>query len=131
MDKQPIDLAAVWADAIKFDSFLRGSVKHKGLWEVIYRLARIPDWVPNSVTGNDQRRLLVIAEDWCGDASSTIPVLAKWVAQTPGLALSHHQARRASRGDGPVSDERRPVDSHRDRAGRNEPRTGTLGSPAH
>lgn len=87
MDKQPIDLAAVWADAITFDSFLRGSVKHKGLWEVIYRLARIPDWVPNSVTGNDQRRLLVIAEDWCGDASSTIPVLAKWVAQTPGLEL--------------------------------------------
>ncbi len=87
MDKQPIDLAAVWADAITFDSFLRGSVEHKGLWEGIYRLARIPDWVPNSVTGNDQRRLLVIAEDWCGDASSTIPVLAKWVAQTPGLEL--------------------------------------------
>jgi hypothetical protein len=29
----------------------------------------------------------VIAEDWCGDASSTIPIVAKLVAQVPGLEL--------------------------------------------
>lgn len=87
MDRQPIDLAAVWADAMTFDTFLRESVEHKGLWEGIYRLARIPDWALDEVTDDDGRRLLVIAEDWCGDASSTIPMLAKWAAQAPGLEL--------------------------------------------
>jgi hypothetical protein len=87
MDKQLVDLADVWAGAMTFEAFLRESVEHKGLWEGIYRLAHVPDWAPGNVTGDDQRRFLVIAEDWCGDASNTIPVLAKWVAQTPGLEL--------------------------------------------
>ena len=87
MDSQPIDFAAVWANAMTFDAFLGDSVEHKGLWEGIYRLARIPEWAPDAVTEDHQRRLLVIAEDWCGDASNTIPILAKWAAQTPGLEL--------------------------------------------
>ena len=29
----------------------------------------------------------MIAEDWCGDASSTVPVLAKLAANTPGVEL--------------------------------------------
>ncbi|MCZ6754523.1 MAG: thioredoxin family protein [Gemmatimonadetes bacterium] len=70
-----------------FDTFLRESVEHQGLWEGIYRLARIPDWALDEVTDDDRRRLLVIVEDWCGDASSTIPILAKWAAQAPGLEL--------------------------------------------
>ncbi len=86
MDRRPIDLATVWADAMTFDTFLRESVEHKGLWEGIRRLARIPDWALDEVTDDDRRRLLV-ADDWCGDASSTIPILAKWAAQAPGLEL--------------------------------------------
>jgi hypothetical protein len=87
VDKQLIDFDAVWANAVTFDTFLRDSVAHKGLWEGIYRIARVPDWAPDNVVGDDQRRFLVIAEDWCGDASNTIPMLAKWVAHTPGLEL--------------------------------------------
>lgn len=87
MNKRQIDLAALWADAMTFDAFVRESIEHKGLWEGIYRLARIPDWATDALTGNERHRFLVIAEDWCGDASNTIPVLAKWVDQTPGLEL--------------------------------------------
>jgi hypothetical protein len=87
VDTQRIDFSALWADAVTFDAFLRSSVEHKGLWEGIYRLTRVPAWAPDNVVGGDQRRFLVLAEDWCGDASNTIPVLAKWVAQTPGLEL--------------------------------------------
>ncbi len=32
-------------------------------------------------------KLLVLAEDWCVDTSSTLPVLARWVEATPGLSL--------------------------------------------
>jgi hypothetical protein len=34
-----------------------------------------------------QRKLLVIAEDWCGDASNTVPIVARLADQTPGLEL--------------------------------------------
>ena len=30
---------------------------------------------------------MVIAEDWCGDASNTVPIIAKLVNQAPGLEL--------------------------------------------
>ena len=33
------------------------------------------------------RKLLVIAEDWCGDASNTVPVVAKLADAVPGLEL--------------------------------------------
>jgi Thioredoxin len=34
-----------------------------------------------------RRRLLVIAEDWCGDASSTIPIVARFADTVPGMEL--------------------------------------------
>jgi hypothetical protein len=33
------------------------------------------------------RKLLVIAEDWCGDASNTVPFVAKLADMSPGLEL--------------------------------------------
>jgi hypothetical protein len=33
------------------------------------------------------RKLLVIAEDWCGDASNTVPVIAKLAETVPSLEL--------------------------------------------
>ena len=33
------------------------------------------------------KRLLVIAEDWCGDASNTVPIVAKWADAVPGVEL--------------------------------------------
>ena len=58
MDDRPIDLAAAWAGAMTFDAFLRDSVEHKGLWEGIYRLARIPERAPDSVTDDDRPQVL-------------------------------------------------------------------------
>lgn len=79
------DFERLWNGATPFDDFLHGSVQHKGLWEGIYRLARLPDWSldvrPEGI------HLLVMAEDWCGDAANTIPVLAKWADQVEGLDL--------------------------------------------
>ena len=34
-----------------------------------------------------RRSLLVIAEDWCGDASNTVPIIAKLADATEGLEL--------------------------------------------
>ena len=79
---------ALWVLALPYDAFLAASdLKHRGLWEGLYRLARIPDWALAAVPGDAGRRLLVLAEDWCGDASNTIPVLARLADSAPGIEL--------------------------------------------
>ena len=57
--------------------FRGGEHKHKGLWQGMYRIARLPEWAASAAPAGVHRKLLVIAEDWCGDASNTVPVVAK------------------------------------------------------
>lgn len=81
-----LDFKSLWERALSFDRFLRESApEHVQLWEGVYRAATIPEWalrlsVPPSV------RLLVLAEDWCGDAANTVPVIQKW-AETAQVEL--------------------------------------------
>jgi len=77
----------LWDDALTFEAFLAASTKHKGLWEGIYGITRLPSWATAALPPGVERKLLVIAEDWCGDASSTVPILAKLAATVPGLEL--------------------------------------------
>lgn len=77
----------LWSLAVTFDEFVAGSIQHKGLWEGVYRLARLPDVGRIQLPAGSARKLLVLAEDWCGDAANTVPVLAKWAEQTPGFEL--------------------------------------------
>lgn len=76
----------LWNQAITFQEFLAGSGSHRGLWEGLYRLARIPAWALAGTAGR-RRNLLVLAEDWCGDASNTIPVLARWADESETTEL--------------------------------------------
>ncbi len=80
------DFRKLWDQAQSFDAFVGSSTAHKALWEGIYRIARLPEWATGvSVPG--ARHLLVIAEDWCGDASNTVPIVAKWADAVPGVDL--------------------------------------------
>lgn len=81
------DFRTLWDNALTFDAFQAASTKHKGLWEGLYKIARLPAWATESVPADARRKLLVIAEDWCGDASSTVPVLARLAHEAPGLEL--------------------------------------------
>lgn len=82
------DFRALWNLALPYDAFLGATdLKHRGLWEGLHRLARIPDWAVAAVPADAGRRLLVLAEDWCGDASNTIPVLARLADSAPGVEL--------------------------------------------
>ena len=83
-----LDFKKLWDEGLRFDAFVAAcKAQYCGLWEGIYRLARIPEWAITAIPGNVQRKLLVIAEDWCGDASNTVPVIARLVDQVPGLEL--------------------------------------------
>lgn len=81
------DFKTLWADALPFDAFVAASdEKHRGLWEGIHRFSRLPDWA-RVVPAGTRRHLLVLAEDWCGDASNTVPVLARLADEVPGFDL--------------------------------------------
>jgi hypothetical protein len=82
------DFKAVWDKAFTFEAFV-GTCKpeHCGLWQGLYKLARAPEWALAAVPPNAGRKLLVIAEDWCGDASNTVPIIAKLADTAPGLEL--------------------------------------------
>ena len=83
-----LDFKALWDKALTFDSFVAlCKAEHCGLWQGIYQLARVPDWAQAAVPANAGRKLLVIAEDWCGDATNTVPILAKLADRVPGLEL--------------------------------------------
>jgi len=83
----PWPFASLWDQALSFDQFVKESTQHCELWTGVYRTARIPEWATEEVARLGRRfRLVVLAEDWCGDASSTVPVLARW-AEAAGMEL--------------------------------------------
>jgi hypothetical protein len=84
----PWQFAALWDQALTYDRFVAASQEHCSLWTGVYRTARIPEWASDAVARLGRRfRLVVMAEDWCGDASSTVPVLARWADETRSIEL--------------------------------------------
>lgn len=77
-----------WDKAQTWEQFLATSTAHHALWTGVYRLARVPDWAIHQTAALGVRfRIVVLAEDWCGDASNTVPVLAKWAQMVPNVEL--------------------------------------------
>ena len=84
-----IDFRDYWERGFSFDRYLSEEVeKNLSLWEEIYKRARTPEWAARRLAVVGGRwKLLVLAEDWCGDASNTVPVLARFAEDLPGLEL--------------------------------------------
>lgn len=83
-----LDFRKLWDEALPFDAFVVAcKADYCGLWEGIYKLARVPAWATAAVPADGHRKLLVIAEDWCGDASNTVPIVARLADQVPGFEL--------------------------------------------
>lgn len=81
-----LDFKVLWGGGKSFAEFVAVAGTHRDLWEGLHRIARLPAWAEGA-TISRQLHLLVVAEDWCGDASNSIPFLAKWAEQTPGVEL--------------------------------------------
>jgi hypothetical protein len=80
--------ADLWDRALTYEQFVKESKEQCQLWTGVYRTARIPDWAIDRVTEmNGRIRVVVIAEDWCGDASNSVPVLAKWAELAENVEL--------------------------------------------
>lgn len=84
-----LDFRALWDRAFEWSDYLDGEVvKHAELWKAVYRRAEVPGWAlaeAEALPGT--WRLLVISEDWCGDASNTVPVIARLAEAVPSLEM--------------------------------------------
>ncbi len=77
----PWPFAHLWDTALTFERFVRESTQHCELWTGVYRTATVPAWAKVEAAKLGRRfRFVVLAEDWCGDASSTVPVVARFAA---------------------------------------------------
>jgi hypothetical protein len=64
--------------ALPVAAFLDSAKEHTTLWRETYRLARVPADAGARLAALPGRwHLLVIVEDWCGDAVNTVPLVAR------------------------------------------------------
>ncbi len=70
----------------KYEDFRKTVEKHEGLWHGVYEHTKIPEDARIRLKNLPGRRhMLVLAEDWCGDAASLVPVLARMADEVPEL----------------------------------------------
>ncbi len=71
---------------LTYEMYIQTVTKHEGLWSGVYDHLRVPaDALHRLESLPGRRNVLVLAEDWCGDAASLVPVLAKLAAEAPEL----------------------------------------------
>jgi hypothetical protein len=77
--ERELDYAGYWRRALPWARYFEEEVvEHRDLWEGVYRRARVPLWAAQRVEQTGSKwKLLVLSEDWCGDASNTVPILAR------------------------------------------------------
>jgi hypothetical protein len=78
-----------WDQGYDFPTYLGREVQvHSALWNGVYRKATPPEWAVRKAHELGGRwKLLVLSEDWCGDASNTLPALARFAEAVPGIDL--------------------------------------------
>lgn len=68
--------------------FIASARQNQALWGSLVARATVPDdLVARASAVGEARHLLVLVEDWCGDAFNTVPFVAALAAAVPGLDL--------------------------------------------
>lgn len=81
-------LPARWGAAPAFADWLDTVVRHRDVWLAAAARTAIPDdLVARARNLAGHWHLLVLTEDWCGDAIDAVPVLARLADCTPALEL--------------------------------------------
>jgi hypothetical protein len=75
-----------YARAMTFAEFVAGAKKNQQLWQDIYRLTVIPSDLLARARGlTGRRHLLILVEDWCGDAVNTVPAIVRLAESAPDV----------------------------------------------
>ena len=82
------DLEREWNRATPFHAYVAAAQKNQDLWEGVHRLAKVPDdLVARARALPGSWKLLVLSEDWCGDAVNTIPALQRLAELSPNVEI--------------------------------------------
>ena len=74
--------------ALSFAAFLEQAQANAALWRDAHRLARVSEEAVARLAAIPGRwHLLVMVEDWCGDAVNILPLLARLAEQAPNVDL--------------------------------------------
>ncbi len=87
-----LDFRALWDQAISFSQFLKEANDQVALWEGIHRTYRLPGWSETICQSAPPLHLLTLAEDWCGDAANTVPIIERFAEAVP--CVEHRILRR-------------------------------------
>jgi hypothetical protein len=73
-----------WAATLSWDDYLAGVKDKRDLWEANAKRAAVDEVSASRLSSlPGKRRVLVLTEDWCGDAVRSVPLLAKAFAFAP------------------------------------------------
>lgn len=83
------DFRAYWEKAFSWTDYFEKEVHALAeLWRALYAKAAAPAWaVERAREIGGEWRVLLINEDWCGDAVNTVPVIARLAQAVPGIEL--------------------------------------------
>ena len=82
------DRRAAYDSALTLSEFLATTTANQSLWAALAHRAIVPDdLVQRARSLPGSWHLLVLLEDWCGDAVNTIPVIARLAEYTPRITL--------------------------------------------
>jgi len=82
------DRRAEYERAMRFEAFLAVVDTNRELWHALTARASVSDDVAQRASRIRGRwHLLVVLEDWCGDAVNTVPALARLVERVPSIEL--------------------------------------------
>ncbi len=72
----------------EFGEMLASATKNAELWAAVWRRAVVPEEFVRRVAAlGGAWHLLVLSEDWCGDAVNTVPVVARLAGLAPNVDL--------------------------------------------
>ncbi|HEX6965799.1 MAG TPA: thioredoxin family protein [Gemmatimonadaceae bacterium] len=80
------ELHCRYLHAPTFDEYLDAARANQALWRAIADRVHVPDEYVERVSAHPGSwHLLVLSEDWCGDAVNTVPVIARLAELAPNL----------------------------------------------
>ena len=84
-----LDFRTYWERGFTWEDYLGGEIrKLEELWRGVYARAAVPQWALERAREiGGEWRLLVISEDWCGDASNSVPIMARLAEAVPSIQI--------------------------------------------
>lgn len=85
---ETITMRERYLGAPEFGEMLASATQNADLWAAVWRRAVVPEEFVRRVAAlGGAWHLLVLSEDWCGDAVNTVPVVARLAELAPNVDL--------------------------------------------